>query len=102
MPTLKYVGTSHFRKISKNDFKALDIDQDAIELARHDLPAVQNPKGVPAEVEVSDAAAEWLTKNEPKDWKVVEKAEESSGDNALDGDATGNGETPASGNRRGR
>lgn len=92
MPKLKYVGTSHFRKISKADFKALDIDHDALELARHDLPAVNNRNSVPTEAEVSDQVAEWLTKNEPKDWKVVaEKAE--------GGQVAGQGQLPVGDNK---
>lgn len=71
MAQLQYVGLSHFRTISKKDFKDNDIDHAGVEFARQDLPRSSNPKKIQNVVEVSDEVADFLTEIEPKDWKVV-------------------------------
>lgn len=73
MPKLQYVGLSHFREISKKDFKDNDIDHDAVQFSRQNLSRASNPKKVPNVVDVSDEVAEFLTEIEPKDWKIVKE-----------------------------
>lgn len=72
MPTLEYVGGSHFRSITAADFKKVGLeDAEAINLARSDVSVLRNTKNLPSTVEVSDEVAAFLLKNEKKDWKQV-------------------------------
>lgn len=64
MPKLKYTGPADVRKIGKADFAAVGVeDQTAIE-------AVKKNGFV---VEVSDAAAEYLLREESTTWKPHEE-----------------------------
>lgn len=78
MPTLKYVGPSHFRKLSVADLAAEGIQVDSdIHIANDGIFRRQNPGRVPTTVEVSDEVADFLLRYEKNDWKALtEKQEE--------------------------
>lgn len=71
MPTLRYVGQSHFREIGKADFTALGFDTPAVKVARYDIAPDQNWKNYGTDVDVTQDAADWLLENEPGDWEVT-------------------------------
>ena len=72
MPTLKYVGGSHFRSITAADFQKVGLeDAEGFDLARSDVSVLRNPKNLSDTVQVSDEVAAYLMKNEKKDWKKV-------------------------------
>jgi hypothetical protein len=72
MPTVKYVGTSHYREITKADWKSVDIDHEPLKLARHDLRRAENLRGYSQTAEVSDDVLEFLNREEPGQWKVID------------------------------
>lgn len=77
MPQLKYVGTSHFRDLSKKDLVDAGVPSDteglgALHFAREDADKSWNPKRVPHTLEVPQAVADLLLDLEPNAWKVVE------------------------------
>jgi hypothetical protein len=72
MPKIEYVGTSHYREISKSDWKSVDIEHDAIKLARYDLRRSENLRGLPQSVEVSDNVLEFLNREEPGQFRVIQ------------------------------
>lgn len=61
MPKIKYVGTSHVREISKKDFTSIGLEHDAVTIDTREDPTA----------EVSQEVADWLTKNEKGDWKIL-------------------------------
>lgn len=76
MAKVKYVGTSHYRVITKDDWKSVGVEDQ--ETANWDRDDRQDRKGFSQVVEVSDNALKFLMEKEPKsDFKVVEETPES-------------------------
>lgn len=76
MPQLQYVGSSHFRDLTKKDLVDAGVPADteglgALHFAREDKDKSWNPKRVPHTLEVPQAVVDLLTDLEPDDWKVV-------------------------------
>ncbi len=62
---VRYTGTAGIRKISAADFKKVGVeDQQQIEVAGVNLGNTALKRKMGHEVEVSDAAAKYLTENE--------------------------------------
>jgi hypothetical protein len=85
MPKTKYLGTSNERGVTKEQFEERGVmDQEDVFINTAES----------REVELSQAAADLLLMAEPKDWEIVEAAEEAAPE-AAPKDAKGNKEAPA-------
>ncbi len=75
MPKLRYVGGSHYREITKANFKSIGVeDQDKIHVAGRNAKVMLGDHKTPDTVEVSEAAATWLLDFERGDWEVVDES----------------------------
>lgn len=96
MPRLKhaYAGTPHRRVINARDFKSVGVDdQEKVEWTPENKHVA----------EVSEAAATWLTENEPGDWEVLEEPVAllvSSDDEALSSSESGGDDEGTSGSSK--
>lgn len=71
--TVRYTGDAGIRKISAADFKSVGVeDQNQIEIAGVNLRDRARRNKLGTEVDVSEAAAKYLTENE--DFEPVEKS----------------------------
>lgn len=75
MATLKYLGPSHFRILTKADFVKAGIDKDLEGLSGFHLAAAwvepaSNPKNLGDTVEVPQEVADFLLRIEPKEWSL--------------------------------
>lgn len=72
---LRYVGQSHYRKLSKADFSKINVDHDKVELAGESARARLNDRSTPSVGVFSEDAAIYLLANEPDEWKEVDEEE---------------------------
>lgn len=73
MSKYQFMGPAHFRKISSKDFAGVGLDHGDVHVARHDVSYLENPKGVPTSIELSDEAAAHLAQESPKAWKKLKE-----------------------------
>jgi hypothetical protein len=101
MKTLQYVGTSHFREITGENFKALGLDETRpVRVAAVHVPLERNVNRWEYFVELTNETADWLLQYEKGDWEEVDKEElltvdELQVESTLAAGASGEGELPS-------